>query len=50
MIILNAVLDCIVIAVLAYVMHLPSRLPRHHADSVSRILHTDQTVQRRRAA
>jgi hypothetical protein len=48
MIILNAVLDCAVIAVLAYVMHLPSRLRRHHADSVLRI-GTDQTFQQRAA-
>jgi hypothetical protein len=49
MIILNAVLDCAVIAVLAYVMHLPSRLGRHQADNVLRIA-TDQTLQHRRAA
>lgn len=44
-IVLNAVLDCAVIAVLAYVMNLPSRLRRHQADSASRI-RTDQTFHR----
>lgn len=48
MIILNAVLDCAVIAVLAYVMYLPSRLRFLQADSVSRI-GTDQTFQQRAA-
>jgi hypothetical protein len=49
MIILNAVLDCALIAVLAYVMHLPSRLLRRHADGVSRIRNI-QILQQRRAA
>jgi len=48
MIILNAVLDCAVIAVLAYVMHLPSRLRRDQAESVLRF-RNDQPFQQRAA-